>query len=97
MKRSSTQSPVALPLALDTAVLDVQCEKMSDRLMLEVNIGENELELDYDEGSDKWEEDDMHAVGEVCLLVAQDNVSGGTTGPVAGVLQKSSVDNGGTS
>ncbi|KAJ1165571.1 hypothetical protein NDU88_005992 [Pleurodeles waltl] len=61
---------------------------VSDCFLPEVNVGEDELELDYD-WNDEWEDGEVYDVSEGCQLVAKGNKSGGTTVQAVGVLRKS--------
>ncbi|KAJ1134563.1 hypothetical protein NDU88_001014 [Pleurodeles waltl] len=63
--------------------------------MLDVCAGEDELELDYNEGSDEWEKGELHEEGGVALPVMKGSKRGGAIDQSVGVLQKSTVDDGG--
>ncbi|KAJ1129048.1 hypothetical protein NDU88_007419 [Pleurodeles waltl] len=81
----------------DGVILDEQVGRMSDRFMPDVNAGADELELDYDEGSDEWEDGEVRIGNQEWQPVAKGNGSGGAIFSAVGVFHKSSVDSRGAS
>ncbi|KAJ1199912.1 hypothetical protein NDU88_003744 [Pleurodeles waltl] len=89
-------TPAEIPTSLDRVVPGVKNGNASGRLVNKVNAGENELELNYDEGRDVWEEGEVHEDAEVRLPMVQGTKSSSAMDSSVGVLQKSSVDHGDT-
>ncbi|KAJ1204877.1 hypothetical protein NDU88_000315 [Pleurodeles waltl] len=86
-------TPAEILTSLDRAASDVKNGDASGCFVTEVNVSED---LDYDGGSDEWEEGEVQEDGEVSLPMVQGTSTGGATDPSVGVLQQSSADDGGT-
>ncbi|KAJ1100861.1 hypothetical protein NDU88_005936 [Pleurodeles waltl] len=69
---------------------------MTHRVMPDVSAGVDELELDYDDRSDDWEDGEVHDGSEEGQNTTRGNERVVAMATGTGVLQKSSMEDGGT-